>query len=509
MPTCAIYARVSDESQVKGDSIEHQISFSREFARRKSNEENVPWATPDSLVYIDEGITGTSLVKRPAVQRLIQDSRQQRFDVVLFKGISRFARDTVDALLMLRTLLACGVRVVSMEENFDSRRDNAEFVFTIHSALAQAESEKTAIRVRMGAMEKAKSGKWNGAVPDGYVLNADTKRLEIDQSFAPVIVKIFDMYLHGLGSIQIASALHKDGWFTKRGNEWNHRNISRLLQNPVYVGDVVYGRREQKLAIPDENDPLSRKKVAVPVDDPSQIVVARDAHPGIVSREVFEQVQDTMQQRRTRRGRSGKLRLLTRGILRCTCGCSMSVKYNGVGTPYYRCNGRRERGEDFCAQRYLRADDIEACVLARVKADVTEALSFDDIEIILSNANYEEQLKGISHEIDDLLKRSEILLDKLVSGHINDAQYISMNKSIQHRLTALEKLKTQAIEGLGRETEKIEVAQLIRQAMRDFLQFQKEPVPTTRQLLELLVDEVHLAYASDEEVGIKIVYRFG
>jgi site-specific DNA recombinase len=105
--------------------------------------------------------------------------------VVLFKGISRFACDTVDALLMLRTLTACVVRVISMEENFDSRRDSAEFIFTIHSALAQAESEKTAIRVRVGASQKAKWGKWNGQPPDGYILNPNTKHLKIDESTAP------------------------------------------------------------------------------------------------------------------------------------------------------------------------------------------------------------------------------------------------------------------------------------------------------------------------------------
>lgn len=141
MPTCAINARVSDESLLKGESIEHIISLCQEVARRRSIETGEPWIVTHALTYVDGGITGTSLVKRAEVQRLLRDARVRKFDVVQFKGISRFARDTVDALVMLRSLLACGVRVVSMEENFDSQRDHAEFVFTIHSALARAESE--------------------------------------------------------------------------------------------------------------------------------------------------------------------------------------------------------------------------------------------------------------------------------------------------------------------------------------------------------------------------------
>src|SRR5579875_3588601 len=143
MLICAVYARVSDASQVRGESIDHQIRFCREIARLRSAESGEAWHIPEDLVYVDAGVSGTSLVKRTEAQRLIQDAREGRFQVVLFKGISRFARDTVDALVMLRTLLACGVRVLSMEENYDSQRDGAEFLFTIHSALAQAESEKT------------------------------------------------------------------------------------------------------------------------------------------------------------------------------------------------------------------------------------------------------------------------------------------------------------------------------------------------------------------------------
>ncbi|GMA56456.1 hypothetical protein GCM10025858_09590 [Alicyclobacillus sacchari] len=244
---CAIYARVSDESQVHGDSLDHQIAYAREYARRRASDAEEVWVVPDELVYVDEGITGLSMVKRPAVLRLLEDARHGRFDVLLCKGISRFARDTVDALTMLRSLIACGVQVISIEENFDSHRDRAEFVFTIHSALAQAESEKTSVRVRLGAMQKARSGRWNGRPPDGYRLNRETQRLEIDDEQALVIRQIFAMYLAGFGCRAIAERLNQQGIVTANGKLWSQRRIARILQNPVYCGEIVYGRRTKRM----------------------------------------------------------------------------------------------------------------------------------------------------------------------------------------------------------------------------------------------------------------------
>jgi site-specific DNA recombinase len=122
--------------------------------------------------------------------------------------------------------------------------------------------------------------------------------------------------------------LNGQGRYTKRGNLWTQRNISRLLRNPVYVGDVVYGRREKHLVLPDDSDPLARKKRAAWVNDPEHLVVCKDGHSGIVTREVFEQAQAVMDKRRPLSGPTEHSYLLTKGLLVCTCGSSMTITYN-------------------------------------------------------------------------------------------------------------------------------------------------------------------------------------
>lgn len=509
MNICAIYARVSDESQLKGDSIGHQISYCKENARRRSLDDGTQWFTPESLVYVDEGITGTSMVKRPAVQRLIRDARTRQFEVVLFKGISRFARDTVDALLMLRTLTACGVRVVSMEENFDSRRDSAEFIFTIHSALAQAESEKTAIRVRVGASQKARSGKWNGQAPDGYILNRETKHLQIDESYAPVIRDIFSMYLCGMGCRKIADVLNGDNRHTKRGNLWTQRNISRLLRNPVYVGDVVYGRREKQLSFPDESDPLARKKRTVWAIDPERLTVCKNAHPCIVSREVFEKAEEIMDKRRSKSGPTGYRYLLTKGLLICTCGSSMTITYNKAGTPYYRCLQQRDSGKSTCNSGHIRALDLEREVLARVRRDVLESLRVDALALPQqSSQGIEQQLKSVQNKIDQEINRSQRLFDQYTQERLLDEQYARMNKTIQNRIQTLQKTRDKLTKEMATMEKELDAELLVRLAMRDFLQVDSKNARLTREILELFVANVGVLRSVEGKKAICINYRF-
>jgi DNA invertase Pin-like site-specific DNA recombinase len=504
MPTCAIYARVSDESQVKGDSIDHQIAFCKEIARRRSLEGGEPWRTPDTLVYVDEGITGTSLVKREQVQRLIRDARERKFDIVLFKGISRFARDTVDALLMLRTLLSCNVRVISMEENFDSQRDNAEFVFTIHSALAQAESEKTAIRVRMGAAQKAKQGKWNGKAPDGYVLNPETKRLEIDPEFAPVIREVFSLYLDGYGCRRIAEILNGRGVRTKQGKLWTHRYISRLLRNPAYAGDVAYGRRERKLAVLDEHNPLSRRKRTVWVRDPEQVVMCRNAHPAIVDRETFSRVAVLMAKRKTMPGRTGKLHLLTKGLMRCRCGSSMTIKYNGWGTSYYRCIGQANKGRSFCGQGYIRAEDVEEAVLRRVKEDIAEILQLEQMSLTYHpSQELDARLREVEHQIEAQLRKSQLLFDQFANGAVSDEQFVRMNQELRDRIAALRRSQQELLQLRDQIVSHVDIQSLIRDAMYNLLSSKTKDAQATRQILETLIDRVLVT-----EKGLEIQYRF-
>lgn len=509
MPTCAIYARVSDESQLRGESIQHQISFAKTYARRRAAESGETWETPDGLVYVDRGITGTSMVKRDAIRSLMSAAQEKQFNIVLFKGISRFARDTVDALVMLRTLLACQVRVISIEENYDSLRDSAEFVFTIHSALAQAESEKTSIRVRMGAMEKAKSGQWNGRPPDGYRLNRETKRLEIDELFAPLIREVFRLYQNGYGCRKIASLLNQQLLYTRQGKPWTQRYISRLLKNPAYAGDVVYGRRVKRLAASVDSQSLAPRRKTVLSTDGDDQVVCRDAHPWIVHRDIFDSVNQTFHERRQLPGRSGNVRLLSRGVLRCACGAPMIVKYNSRHTAYYRCCRQAESGRTVCDMPYLRCVAVEHVVLDRVCRDVLTVLDVSGVNLPAIHDN-DASFHRIRDERAQYNQRAMRLFEKYGDGEIDEVQFAHLNMFLRTRIEFLDTIEkrlvnqTQFLSHVGQQ----DTNRYIREMMEHHLIGTSENPHLTRELMQLFVDHVAIVSAPNNATQLSIIYRF-
>ncbi|UOF89772.1 recombinase family protein [Fodinisporobacter ferrooxydans] len=513
MPICAIYARVSDEMQTKGESVDHQISFMREFARRRSEESGENWLTPDDLVYRDDGITGTSMLKRPNVLQMIEDAKCKRFDIVLFKGISRFARNTVDALLMLQTLKICGVRIISFEENFDSQRDHTELIFTMHSAVAQYESEKTGIRVRIGNFEKARSGKWCGAVPEGYALDPDTKRLIPDPSRSWLIQFIFSEYLKGKGFWTIASELNRQGILTKRGAHYTAKRIREIITNRVYVGDVIYGRREQKLAFAHEQDLLTRKRRTVVTDNEANLAICTNAHTAIVSKENFQRANSLIAERRTKQGRRGREHILSKGILHCACGARMRVKVNHRDVAYYYCSHRTLPGAGKCKQKSIRAEWLEQSVLQHIRTEIMDRLQAGTYRSFLQIKNpvqiLEQQLQTIQTQLEREKQKATLLLERWMEEKISEDQFAQMNQIVTGQIQGLH----QTYVGTQRKLRSLKDSsdERLQDVLHTFEQLLRNSTPDkaqTRELLRNLVHSIHILERSETTIKLSIFYRF-
>jgi DNA invertase Pin-like site-specific DNA recombinase len=149
MKFASIYARASTDKQ--GDTIEHQVDMIKEFAKRT----NLDVMFDDNFIYEDEGESGfkTTLLQRPAMRRLLSDIDKGIVNSVFFKGISRFARDSGESITTAKRLINKGVRVLSLEENYDSQKDDPT-MFQIFAVMAENESRKTSIRVSLGNKKK-------------------------------------------------------------------------------------------------------------------------------------------------------------------------------------------------------------------------------------------------------------------------------------------------------------------------------------------------------------------
>lgn len=434
--TCAIYTRVSTEKDSQSESPENQIDTCRMVARNKSKEFKEAWLTPDDLIYTDKG-SGTNFLHRSEILKLLKDAEEGKFQIVLFKGISRFARDTEDALHMLRRLLATKVRVISHAEGYDSKT-GSEFVFTIHASFAQQVSEKISIDVTLGNKARANNGKWNGIAPDGYVIDQQTKKLIINPDRAHIIQYIFDMFTkENIGTTHITKRLNEEGFLTRNGKKFDRKRVYTILRNRTYIGDVEWGQRRKEVYYDSSNQ---RRKRTVFDPDKENYVLNIGAHPAIIEQAQFVQAQRLLDSNKSEgRGRKDWIYLLS-GRIKCSvCGSPYGGKVNHIGTRYYRCTSKVRMGASACSNYGVRALDIEESVLSHLKHIIINK-DIEDFNIVGKPKLEQEEevtrknIKKIQDDIQRLTHQSLALLEKNISGNISDEMFSLMNQKIEEQI---------------------------------------------------------------------------
>ena len=408
----AIYARVSTDQQ--GDSIEHQISLMKDYVSRLFSEE---YKTDEELLYVDEGYSGyyTTILERPAMKRLLEDARAGRFRVVLFKEITRMGRDEEENLKIVRILEASGVRIKS-HDGYDSERPESKLLFKISNFMAEVESERISSRVSAGFREKARSGKWPSShVPFGYRRDPATQCLVIEETRAAAVRLAFHLYVHErLGTSAIAARLNTDGYRSTRNNLFQQATVRKMLGNPVYAGDVVYGAKRTKLErVYDTNQNLVKKnRKYVETGNP---VIIRDAHPAIVERGLFEKAQELLQERKTKVGKpSNRAKYPLSGLLYCArCGARMvTIQSTKPGCEryryrYYKCGRNHKYGSAACVHEPIQAEELEGVILRLVMRELAQASAGQEIRMCVKakSTGLEYKYAAFDEERKKLVKK--------------------------------------------------------------------------------------------------------
>lgn len=141
--TIVFYGRVSTEHEAQLSALENQMQWYDNQAKYHPN-----WSVLKK--YIDRGITGTQAKKRPAFMEMLEDAKRNKFDLIVAREVCRFARNTVDTLVITRQLKEMGIEVYFVEDNIWTMDNDGELRLTIMATLAQEESRKTSERVRAG-----------------------------------------------------------------------------------------------------------------------------------------------------------------------------------------------------------------------------------------------------------------------------------------------------------------------------------------------------------------------
>ena len=441
------YARVSTDSQEQLNSLSNQITYYEELIRK-----NVAWIYVPG--YIDEGLSGISTKKRENFHRMIDDAKAGKFDLIITKEISRFARNTLDSIQYTRDLLNAGVAVFFQNDNIKTIDEDSELRLSIMSSIAQDELRKLSSRVKFGHQQAIKEGVVLGnSRLFGYI--KDKGRLVIDESEAPMVRQLFEMYASGEYSLkQIEKIFWDQGYRNYRGNRIAHTTMSNMISNAKYKGYYV-GNKVKVI------DMFTKKQKFLP---PEEWVMFKDETgeivPAIVSEELWEKANVVLRRRsedvKNRQGICNTDNLLT-GKLYCTC----------CGTPYYRkesksrkgvinskwiCSGKIKNGAHTCDSIPLYESELKPILLEvfqDTKVD-TEALieSYTAMHAeITGNTVIQREIENQKRIIELEQQKKSKLLGYNVSGRISDRDFIAMtdqcNADIKKAEATLHELQDQ------------------------------------------------------------------
>ena len=299
----AVYARVSTDNVQQTSSYELQKKYYEDFVVHHPN-----WTLVK--IYADEGISGTSLAHRDEFNSMIADCRSGKIDMIITKSVSRFARNVVDCISMVRMLaeLPNPVGVFFESECIFSLKDDSQMALSFQATMAQEESH-----IRSRSMETSLRMRLDGGLPLtpkllGYSHDADGN-LVVNPDEAPTVKLIFYMYLYGYSTSDIAAALAELGRKTYLGNvKWTSNSIVQVLRNERHCGDVL----TRKTFTPNYLNHKARKNRG---DRPQSLY--RNHHEGIVSRDDFIAVQHLLNNSKYgNRSILPELRVIDSGLLR-------------------------------------------------------------------------------------------------------------------------------------------------------------------------------------------------
>lgn len=503
---CGIYARVSTDRQ--GDSIENQVGQGIEYIKRLGDE----FDTEDIEIFRDEAVSGyyTSVFDRAEMKRAIEYAKNKKIQLLVFKEVSRVGRDKQENPAIIGMFEQYGVRVIAINDNYDSNnKDN--ITFDILSVLSEQESRKTSVRVSSARKQKASRGQWSGEPPFGYVVNPDTKRLEIEEERGKVPPLVFDLYINkGLGTFKIAEYLNKNGILTKNGNLWSRETINRMIRNQAYIGQVAYGTRRNVLKREyDERGAMSKKKVQIKINRKEWQIV-EDAHPSLVSKETFYKAQKILMSRTHDRGGAKRAHHPLTGVLVCgLCGEGMVCQkrsYKEKEYRYYICKTYHKFGRDACSQANINADDIEMAVVEAVRNKIAKLPT----DSLLITADREQDIKNLNNEMKVIRTRRDKLMKdqmdifeqrELFPEELYRMKMIEFKNGISHLEDEMLVIEKQ-IEGIN---EKITESSSLQYIIEEFKKLDIDDVDRLRVLIHETVKRITI---KNENLVIEYLYDF-
>ena len=426
------YARVSTDFDAQEESFERQQEHFKDLIKVHDDWEFVEG-------YADQGITGTKAEARPAFMQMIEDARMHKFDRILVKSISRFARNTVDTLNYIRELKDLGIGVYFETQGIDTMTSNGEVLITILAAMAEQESRTISTNIKWSYKKRFQDGKVIiNANTLGYKKDGDGYAIVEDEAI--IVRKIFLEYVAGRTTREISNELNDNGYRTKFGKIFKPGTILTILKNEKYTGNAILGKTFKA-------DVLSKKRVKN--EGQETMYYVENSHPAIISKALFEQATAERERRaklRTTQG-TGRGKYSSRhplsGLLVCgQCGSKFRRHSRSLA------NGEKimiwvdinhEKNHEVCPMLPIKEEDIingYKRVISKYAGDLKDIteMTFKNIKEVLTknttdDANHiTEELYSTRREIMELFEKRK---NKLITSEEYNRSYIELSQKVR------------------------------------------------------------------------------
>lgn len=500
----AAYCRVSTEKEAQIDSLEKQIEFFNEFTKKNNYELY--------KLYADEGISGKQIKHRKQFQAMMQDAKAKKFDKVVVKDVSRFARNTVDLLQSIRELKSYGIEVDFLN-NGEIMEGGSEFILTILGAMAQQESANMSKRVKFGKDITAKKGR----VPNivfGYDKIPDERyTLKINEEEAKIVKEIFESYVYkGIGTTKIAWNLNDRGIRTKKTkSKWVQTSIVRMLKNSIYTGRVTNKKSEV-------TDFITGTRKDLPEEE--WITVERP-EMRIISDELFNRAQDILAQRSNEfklNNKREKTEYVFSTLIYCKhCGYSfrrIKRKYTEDGKEYIRwvCSGRNSMGVNHCPNTtIIDEEELLNAIKEYLKSIISNKKNFMKV--------VEKEFEKITKLRESNERSEESLLQEIEKVTVKKQKYMEMFQNEVINIQELKKYTNPLNEDIARLERELK---LITSEIKEKDVLEKELSKTistvddilnnqtiTNAMLKTIIDVIEVDSDSNVEVRLKLLNEIG
>lgn len=449
-----LYCRLSKDD---GNSVESMSIWSQKVMLKQYAESN-GIAIYD--YYVDDGYSGTNF-ERPSFKKMITDIENGKINCVITKDLSRLGRNYLQSGAYIEMYFPQkNIRYIAVTDGIDTLNSSQNDIMPFKNILNEMYAKDTSKKVKSAIQSRMREGTYIGSkAPFGYLKDPNNKRrLIIDEKTKPIIELIYKLCLEGKGTQLISQELMKRkiprpsafvenaeklyGLTEENKYQWSHRMVLNVLRDPVYCGNMA---RNKRPTLSFKNS----KRLYIPKSD---YIYARNTHEGIVSEEIWEQVQTMVDKRKCNNKKGLYYDNIFQGLVRCPkCGYALTPKTDYrlkkkelIDFVHFSCSTYKKYGVNACSSHRIEARDLYNIVLEDIQYHGNMALSSkeDFVEKILEKIEVEkiDEGKELSNKLElkknqlaELDRSYEQLYEDRLEGNITERNFNLMNVSISKK----------------------------------------------------------------------------